>query len=202
MDLLCPECRSRLVWIAEDKLRCPAHAQVLDVLFAGSSVRRRSAGPVTGSTGQMCVAHPGVAAVEHCSRCDAAICATCDFLFPGGLHLCPTCATTPPAGVAGKRTKLAIGSLLLAIWGMLGTIAMIVLTSAEGNDPREAEGIGMIFGMVVLLPTVIGLALGISSFERNTRNSPLSWIGTIANGLLVILWIMMILLGSLVELAG
>ena len=85
---------------------------------------------------------------------------------------------------------------------MLGTIAMIVLTSAEGNDPREAEAIGMIFGMVVLLPTVIGLALGISSFERNTRNSPLSWIGTIANGLLVILWIMMILLGSLVELAG
>src|SRR5215475_2051895 len=41
--------------------------------------------------GITCVQHSKIQATEQCKRCGAFMCATCDFAFPGGVHLCPIC---------------------------------------------------------------------------------------------------------------
>src|SRR2546423_9685971 len=54
----------------------------------------------------MCAKHPTSRAVALCQSCHIGVCATCDFVFPGGVHLCPPGATHPKPQISAKRQGL------------------------------------------------------------------------------------------------
>src|SRR5947207_399167 len=53
--------------------------------------------PVTSSvpTGATCLQHPNLPATQSCKLCGKFMCATCDFVLPGEIHLCPACVAAP-----------------------------------------------------------------------------------------------------------
>ncbi len=144
----------------------------------------------------MCAAHPNAPAVHYCANCQMPLCATCDFSLPGGMHLCPACVTATPTTMAPGRRKTAIWSLVLAIWVTLGFIGtMIGFVVAE--SPEDAEVIGGIAGFVVMIPNLIGLGLGIASFERRGVNPWWLWLATIWNGVTMSGWLLLCTVGLL-----
>ena len=142
--------------------------------------------------GTVCVLHAKVPAIRRCAQCDAAMCTTCDFAFPGGIHLCPACATTSKTRLTGKQKAHVGWSLGLAVWTTLGTA--LLLTGALDEAVTE-EPLASLVGSILLFPSLIGLALGISTFERGMKSPPLVWIGTIWNGVLLGIWLLLIIVG-------
>jgi hypothetical protein len=41
-----------------------------------------------------CKRHPGAAVVAACAKCHTFLCAACNRMQPGGVHLCPDCSPT------------------------------------------------------------------------------------------------------------
>ena len=99
------------------------------------------AAPVTRAPVVMCRVHPEMPAIAYCQQCGAPSCTTCDFAFPGGVHMCTTCATTPRDPVSGKRKTMVICSYLMAGWTTFAT-ALIVggVFRGASREMREAMG--------------------------------------------------------------
>lgn len=91
---------------------------------------------------------------------------------------------------------MAIWSLALAIWATAGTVGLFVLVGMASDS--EAEVIGAVGGMVVLIPNLIGLGLGIASFERRTKNPGWVWLATIWNSATISIWALLIIVGILI----
>ena len=148
-----------------------------------------AAAPITGK----CRQHPQSQAVRLCATCGAPVCATCDFAFPGDVHLCPICATEVPQTVSGRRKGRAIWAIGLAVWG---TMALVVLLAvAPQMEPRQAEALGILSTYVGLIPTLIGLGIGVASFERRMANPPIVGVGAVWNGVLMAGWLLIIVIG-------
>jgi hypothetical protein len=145
--------------------------------------------------GQLCVRHSAVQAIQVCKVCGAAMCQTCDFVFPGNIHLCPTCATSPEKGLKGKRRTYLIWSYILAGWSTLASVFFLSGAAAEGmGSEADAEVLGIMMTFLLLIPALIGLALGCSAMER--RSKPVSvWVATIWNGIIVGLFILLCIIG-------
>lgn len=142
----------------------------------------------------MCVKHHNSPAVAYCHSCRAPICATCDFAFPGGVHLCPACATNPKPQVSAKRKGLINWSIGLASWSVVILVAMfLMITSAQNR--RDAEGMGMVAQFLSFFPAIVGLALGVGSFDRRLKTPGIVWIGVIGNGLVVVAWLLLVIVG-------
>jgi hypothetical protein len=122
------------------------------------------------------------------------VCQTCDFSFPGNIHLCPKCATEPQKGLKGKRKAYLIWSYILAGWSTLATIFFLGGGAAGMGEEAGAEGIGLMMTFFMLIPAIIGMALGSSAMER--RSKPISvWVATLWNGLIVALFILLCIVG-------
>jgi predicted Zn finger-like uncharacterized protein len=153
------------------------------------------ANPQPVLSGQMCFWHPTVQAVQICKACGTAVCQTCDFLFPGNIHVCPRCATSRPQGLSGKRRTYMIWSYVLAVWSTLATIFFLSGAAVAMMGPGvEKEALGIMMSLFMLVPAIIGTALGSAAMERNSK--PISvWIAAIWNGLIVALFILLCVVG-------
>jgi hypothetical protein len=145
--------------------------------------------------GARCVQHPNSPAAAKCKLCGGFMCSTCTFDLPGGIKLCPTCATAPPK-LSPKRKKFLIGSYALAVWC---TIVMAALFGGMFRgfvqDSESRELFGMVLLLMLPVPSLIGLSLGVSSMDKRLPNSIAMWIATVWNGVILAGFIMLIILG-------
>jgi hypothetical protein len=150
--------------------------------------------------GTMCRTHTGVPAVQRCQVCHAPVCATCDFAYPGNIHLCPRCATDTRSTLSAKRKQLVSWSIALAILSTLSTIALVLAVSgALGGFSDEAglEAMDVILSNAARIMTLIGTALGIAALDKRLGNPGVIWVSVIWNGVLLLLWLFLIVLGLL-----
>lgn len=141
--------------------------------------------------GVHCVQHPNSRAVAKCKLCGGFMCNTCTFDLPGGIKLCPACATATPK-LSPKRKKLLIASYVIAVWC---TILFISVFSGGfrglATDKESQQFIGLLVMLLLPLPCLIGVALSVSSMERRVPNSMAMWIATTWNGIILgsfLLW--------------
>ena len=149
--------------------------------------------------GVMCSQHPEANAVRRCGLCTATMCPTCDFEFPGHFHLCPTCATNPQTALSSRRKKLIGFAYALAAWA---TLALAVLFSGAlaglVEQSKEAEAaIGVLAGIGIFIPTLAGTALSFSALDKRLGNPPAIWGAVIWNAVLLAMWVVLSVVGSL-----
>lgn len=175
---LCPKC----VTMRSNSLETPSLGGVSAVTLA---VQDRK-----------CHLHPKVAAVQICQLCGVAMCATCDFALPGNLHLCPKCATTQRTGISSKRKAYLIGSFALAAWCTLVMAALLggFFRSLAGNKQDEAA-LGVLLMLLLLIPSIIGTALGVSSMDRRLPNSIAMWVAVVWNGMILGGFLLLMIIG-------
>ncbi len=122
----------------------------------------------------------GVQILRHnmarCARCATWSCATCDFAFPGDIHLCPRCATEPPATLSPRRKQLVIWSYVLA--GFATLVLGLLMAGAlgrPGDGHTDAQALGLVYSVFIFLPALVGLGLSFSARERRLPNPPVLW---------------------------
>lgn len=149
--------------------------------------------------GVMCTRHPEVQAERYCKSCRKAVCATCDFALPGGVHVCPDCATKPNRALSSKRKTLIGWAYVLAIWctvwlGLLvgGAFAEVV------TDAESAEAFGLFLSLVLFIPSLIGVALAFSALDRRLANPPVVWVAVIWNGLALTVYVLLNIIGLMI----
>jgi hypothetical protein len=221
MDMYCPECMNPLDTQDGKTAVCSAHQARFQILFARHEMiptvplaAGASASIDTNSTDAAaqrltaafggytppaadCIKHPGSPAVARCQVCQSPVCSTCLFVFPGGLHLCPGCAANPNPKVSSKRKKLVIWSVVLggvSVAGLIGFFALIMSGSLRRTDQ---EAVGTLGTFVSLMPAIVGLALGVGSFDRKLKTPALAWVGVVCNGVIVALWVLLMLVGMM-----
>ena len=154
--------------------------------------------PPQMAPGQMCLWHPNVAAVQICRACGTPVCKTCDFTFPGNIHVCPRCATNRPQGLSGKRRKYMIVSYALGALSTCATVFFLSGAAAAAMGPTEAEVMGIMMSLFMLIPAIIGTAMGTAAMERHSK--PISvWIAAVWNGLIVALFILLSIVGLFMQ---
>jgi len=147
--------------------------------------------------GVRCVQHPSVAATVQCKSCGAFMCGTCDFELPGGLHVCPACAAAPKTALSPRRRGLLIGSFALAVWSTVGMTVLLSGALAEMVQTKEGEAIlGMVLSLFLLIPSIIGLALGFSAMDRRLVNGPAIWAAIIWNGIILGAFLLLSVIGT------
>lgn len=141
----------------------------------------------------LCRDHPSVVAATTCSRCGRAICALCLFTFSGS-SFCPDCATAGPS--AEERSKVFSGGLLsvgLAVAGFVGVVILLAVGAAGVQIP---PGVDSLLSMLMFGSAIGGLLSGLTSRDGARRTGTLlPMIGVVANGLLVALLIMFVVIG-------
>lgn len=146
--------------------------------------------------GKECVNHPGVPAAHFCKACNAAVCETCTFKFPGNVYVCPACAASPSSALGPKQTKYLIGSFVCAVLAMLAVALMfIMIPAAQGGGEAEALGAVMVF--VVLGLSITGTALSAAARIPRQPTPVAVWIALIWNMILLVGVVLLCLVGAL-----
>lgn len=130
--------------------------------------------------GVNCLQHPNVPAVSLCHKCDAPICATCDFTFPNDLHICPKCAENNEIVISPKRKKSVIWSFVCAS-GALAIFVVFFVAAQEIQSESELELFSMLFGSLIIFTAAAGVALGFSAMDKRLGNTLSMWIATVWN---------------------
>jgi hypothetical protein len=73
---------------------------------------------------------------------------------------------------------------------------LFFLIISTASTPGDAEAVGVAAWVLVGIPSIIGLGVGLSCFERHLRNPPLVWGGAVWNGIIVGVWLLLILIGN------
>ena len=177
---LCPSCVTR---------QAPAAPQLRGGL--GSSAM--------AAQNQKCKQHPNVAAAYVCHKCSTPVCKTCDFYFPGNIHLCPECATsTKPTLSSGRKIQLII-SYVLAGWATLVFMAMLSgLFYGLASNQAERQVLGMLLMIIVLGPAVTGVGLGIGAKGRGSGSLGV-WLAVIWNSLILGGFMLRIVIGMMMK---
>lgn len=200
---LCRICGKPMCWTCafrepDGTALCPecfAHPGVVEP-SPPPAIERAASEPMPA--GAHCIQHPQVAATQRCRLCGALVCDTCDFVLPGNVHVCPTCASKPRSGLSPKRKKLLIGSLALALWTTVGMTCLLCgAFAAMVQSNAEQEALGMVLMLFVLFPAVVGLGLGISVKDRRLANPPSIWIAIIWNAIMVGSFVLLMIIGIL-----
>jgi hypothetical protein len=203
MEILCPECLGSLTSQDGQSARCTTHGGKYAILFTRSPLPATPAecNPTAETSaappGVVCVQHPTVSAARQCKLCGAFMCATCDFELPGGIHVCPTCATTPKTTLSPRRKKLLFGAYALAVWSTLcmGILLSGALTGMVQTKAQE-EVLGFVLILVVLAPSIAGLSLGFGAMDRRLVNPACIWIGILWNGVILGVFLLLCVVGS------
>ena len=148
----------------------------------------------TAPPGTMCRIHPTAPAVHQCKACAAPICATCDFAFAGGVHLCPSCATKPQTGLSRKRKTLVGWSIALAALATAAGVAMFAVV-LSASDYDDVQVIDVILTQVVFWLTLVGLGVGFAATDKRLGNPFIVWVGVIWNLVLLGLLVLLIIVG-------
>jgi hypothetical protein len=150
--------------------------------------------------GTMCAQHPAVDAVAQCRVCRNAVCATCDFALPGGLHVCPQCIEThSDQDVNPKRIRRAWLAIVLAAFTTL--LFVVVFSGALVRmfelDPNS-ELTATLIGNLLLWPALAGIVVALLSFDRRLRNPPVIWTAVIWNAAMVGLFMLLVVVGLVI----
>jgi len=95
---------------------------------------------------------------------------------------------------------MLIASFVLASVATLGLLAVFVMGAVVGADSEEtAAAVGGAFLLFCFLPSVVGLGLGVSAMEKNVATPTSVWVASIWNGLLLGVFLLMSILGNLME---
>ena len=169
-------------------------------LCANCKIRRGSVitpeAPPAIPQGVNCVQHPSVAATRQCKLCGAYMCATCDFELPGNLHVCPPCAVAPRTALSPRRRKLMWGAYGFAIFSTIGMAALMGGAAAGmAQGPAGEQAIGVLFMLFVLVPSVVGMGMGLSAIDRRLSNPISLWIATIWNIALIVAFVLLCVVG-------
>ena len=176
---------------------CPACATVLSPEPAS---RRGISAVALAVQDRKCPQHPNVAAVQVCQICGTPMCATCDFLLPGNMHVCPTCATKPHTSLSPKRKRMLIGSFALAGWCTLVMAALMGgLFRSMAESKADEEAFGLLLTFILLIPSIVGTALGVGSMDRRLSNTFAMWIATIWNGIILGGFILLMIVGMMMK---
>jgi predicted Zn finger-like uncharacterized protein len=146
--------------------------------------------------GTKCALHPTVQAVQICKVCGTAMCNTCDFEYPGNIHVCPSCASKSDQPLSGKRKTHLMWSYVFAV---LSTLALIVtlLIGSQAETAEQTMALGIVMNLFVLIPAIIGTALGCSVRDRRLSNPASIMIATIWNGIILGIYILLCIVGAL-----
>jgi predicted Zn finger-like uncharacterized protein len=147
--------------------------------------------------GTMCMRHPGVQAVHLCRVCSRPVCLTCDFQFPGNVHVCPDCAASSKRPLSPKRRNMAVGSIVLAVWSTFCIAGLMAGLAGEIEDETAAAAVDLMFGLFVTIPVIIGTALGFGAMDRRLGNPVLVWVGAIWNLVMLCVILLLSLIGSM-----
>lgn len=147
----------------------------------------------TSAPGVNCRFHPEVPASARCRACGAPVCVTCDFVFPGGVHCCPTCATATSRPLGSSRKALVGWSLAAAAWVTVMLALLLLGTFAEFV---ESPGGDMLIGMLILVPGLAGTGLAFGSLDRRAGNPPIVWVTVIWNSITLAVWLALCVIGA------
>lgn len=154
--------------------------------------------PPAVASGTKCRTHSEVDAVQRCVRCSAPVCSTCDFVFPGNVHLCPQCAASPQKTVTGTRKKTLVFSYILAAWCSVGLVLLFSGVFARMmRTSEDVEMIGIVIWIGIMIPSLIGTGLSVGSMDKRLGNSTAVWIATIWNAIILGVLILLIILGNM-----
>ncbi len=153
----------------------------------------------TAAPGLKCSQHPEIDAVAQCRGCSRGICSTCDFQISADLHFCPNCIEN--AGnekISQRRKRLAIGGLAVAAYCTL--ISMFIFSGAlfrSTGGKYDEQALGLLIMFLLVVPSLVGIALGFSAYERRLKNPPLVWTALVWNVLLVSAFLLLTLIGTI-----
>lgn len=150
--------------------------------------------------GVMCSRHPQVQAERYCQSCRAPVCPTCDFALPGGVHLCPNCATKTSHGLSSSRKSLVGWSIALAIWCTLGLVVLLSGALAEAvAEPGGQEAVGIALSIFVYIPSLVGTALSLSALDRRLSNPAVVWVSIVWNVLVLAVLLLLTVVGIFMQ---
>lgn len=202
---VCPTCdfvipapnpSNSMLQLGTDRHLCPNCVSPRGAGIANNPSLRAPALPL--GAGIMCVRHAEVEAVRHCNICHTPMCQTCDFELPGYFHVCPSCATNPKREMSSGRKRNMILSYVLGAWATLGIAATFAGAFAGMVQTKSGEeAFGMIFGLLVFLPSIAGTALGVSTIDRKLANPPAIWVAVIWNAIILAILIILTIIGNL-----
>jgi capsular polysaccharide biosynthesis protein len=130
--------------------------------------------------GVNCLHHPKVPAVHLCSKCKTPVCATCDFTFPGDLHICPKCVENNDPVISPRRKRNVIWSLVCAVGGLV--LFILFFVRAQGIESEsDLEVHSTIFGFLIIVVAMVGVALGLGAMDKRLGNTMSMWIATVWN---------------------
>jgi hypothetical protein len=143
-----------------------------------------------------CVQHAHLPATAQCQTCGAFMCDTCKFEVPGGICICPACATTPRTELSPKRKKMLIGCYALAIWCTLATAALFagVFKNTVRNEVDE-QVLGVALLIFIVGPAIAGVSLGVGVMNRRSPNSIAVWLGIIWNAVILGGYVLLCIVG-------
>ncbi len=191
-------------------VRCIVHGGEFQVLFrryaATSPVSDPDTPPLLQPGGtplaadKHCVQHTHLQATGQCQSCGAFMCDTCVFDLPGGIKICPACAAAPKPALSPKRKKYLVSSFVLAGWCtlVLGALMSGAFKSVV-TDKESEQALGVLLMFILLVPSIVGLALGLSSMERRMGNTLAMWIATVWNGIILGGFLLLIIIGLLIK---
>lgn len=200
---LCPTCAfvvpapstSGALNLGRDRHLCPGCVTGKSVAGATPG-RSPQPGPLPG--GVMCTQHPNVNAVRRCALCAASMCPTCDFEFPGHFHLCPTCATNPQPTLSPRRKRLiGFGYALAGVATLIIAVLFSGVLAGTVSSNSDMEVLYNLIGILVFAATVGGVAVSLSALDKRLGNPAIIWGAVIWNGVLLALWVLLSIIGSL-----
>ena len=146
--------------------------------------------------GTMCAIHPQVQATQICKACGLPICNTCDFEFPGNIHVCPNCASKPEQPLSGSRKTRLVWGYVLAVFSTLALVFFLFMApQAETEEALEAIGIAM--SVFILIPSIIGTSLSVSARDRRLTNPFSILIAILWNGIILGIFVLLNIIGIL-----
>jgi len=208
MDLICPECRADLVIADAQNATCAAHDGRYQILFDRSAQPAATLVPASPSEPTPaapppaaarvltvpCVQHPEVQSVTRCRVCSNGVCAVCDFVLPGNVHVCPACLEKEPSTeISTKRRVLMVVGLILAAF-----CTLMVVMAVSGTFTRtfgSSETANLLLGNALLWPAVAGLVVALTALDRRLRNSTGIWIAVIWNAINLSVFVMFMIIG-------
>jgi len=148
--------------------------------------------------GVRCVQHPHLQALNKCLSCGAFMCQTCTFDAPGGSTICPECAVEPKIPFNANRKKNLVGSYICAVWCTLVLIAMSFgMYRNMARDPDNLTALNLLITVTLVVPSLVGLGMGVSTMGRRIPTSIAAWIAIIWNALFVLRHILLVFLNLL-----
>lgn len=142
-----------------------------------------------------CINHTEVQATAICRKCQVFLCHTCAFQFPGGLTLCPDCATNDEVTLSRKRKKDLIMATIFGFCNVCLFIFMII--GLPQMDPGEIQSASVLLGYGIMIFSITGTVFSLKTMDKRLGNPVIVWVVAGMNVCMLIGFIMLTILGNM-----